>query len=260
MRHLAVVPTPMDASQARALTDRINAAAGELWRLLLEAHEREAWRALGYTSWREYAQAEFTISQRRAYQVLDQGRVIQAIADAAGLPTDDFCTRVQIPEVDARSLKRTLPEVTSEIRERVEAGEEPSDAAQAVVETKREERKAARRNGTPPAPEPEPDEHPEYGAPPEVDMAAELEHALEESRRLERLVERLGGGDDLAAELAKESERYARLEGRVQQMMTTEGELKRTLKYQQGLLKRIRGVLRVERNREILPRLMEIVQ
>src|SRR5687768_8036370 len=76
----------LSADEARALTDRIKDAADQLWTLLLEAHEGRAWEALGYTSWRDYAKSEFGIGQSHAYRLLDQGRVIRAVAAAANSP------------------------------------------------------------------------------------------------------------------------------------------------------------------------------
>jgi hypothetical protein len=132
---------PLNRKSARALTDRINATAGDLCLLLLEAHDREAWKALGYGSWREYATAELRVSQSRAYQVLDHGRVTAALLSVI---TDDSenSTSVEITEAVARDIKPVLPEVVTEIRERVAAGESPVAAARQVIDAKREERKS----------------------------------------------------------------------------------------------------------------------
>src|SRR5690606_572637 len=86
------VKTPMTAEEARDTTNRPKQTAGELWRLLLDAYERQAWRALGYASWKAYVESEFTITRQRAYQLLDQGRVIRLLQEAAG----DVSTTVDI--------------------------------------------------------------------------------------------------------------------------------------------------------------------
>lgn len=57
------------------------------------------------------------MGRSRSYQLLDQGRVIHALADAAGKVSTD----VDISEAQAREIKDDLPTVTAEIRERVEA-------------------------------------------------------------------------------------------------------------------------------------------
>lgn len=58
--------------EARHLTDAIKSSAERLWSLLMEAHDRKAWAALGYTTWRDYAMTEFGMSQSHAYRLLDQ--------------------------------------------------------------------------------------------------------------------------------------------------------------------------------------------
>src|SRR4051812_48707090 len=69
--------------EARELTEIIRRNIDDLrrtdeqvWRLLMVAYEREAWRALGYGSWREYATREYGLSQSYAYKLLDKARVI----------------------------------------------------------------------------------------------------------------------------------------------------------------------------------------
>jgi hypothetical protein len=69
--------------EARQLTERIRSAAAALWQLLAEAHQRGAWRALGYDTFKSYVEAEFQMSEQRAYQLLDQARVIAAITESA---------------------------------------------------------------------------------------------------------------------------------------------------------------------------------
>lgn len=248
---------PLSPADARALTDRIRSTAEQFAGLLREAYERRAWEALGYSSWREYATTELSISQSRAYQLLDHAKVIAAVQEAAG----GISTMVEIGERDARRLKPHLEEVTEEIRERVESGEEPKAAVAAVVDTKREERQAERREKEVARPEPAPetaqdDEVAEWGEAPQMDVHAELAHALEENQRLREALD----ATDQGAELRRWTEKYARLDGRVQQMLTTEAELKKTIRYLQGTLKKVAGVLRVERFEEIVPRLTEVVQ
>ena len=56
----------------------------EVDQLLLEAHDRGAWRVLGYGTWQEYMKKEFDLSRSRSYQLLDRARVRQALL-AAGV-------------------------------------------------------------------------------------------------------------------------------------------------------------------------------
>jgi hypothetical protein len=121
----------LDASAARELTDRIKASANQLWILLLEAHERRAWIALGYASWAAYVRAEFRISRSRSYQLIDQGRVIRALRSVS--------TSVDISEAQARDLKPRLVEVTETVRSRLAAGA-AENVAYAVEQVVKEER------------------------------------------------------------------------------------------------------------------------
>jgi hypothetical protein len=122
----------LDAGAARELTDRIKASADQLWVLLLEAHERRAWVALGYASWAAYVRAEFHISRSRSYQLLDQGRVIRALQSVS--------TSVDISEAQARDLKPRLAAVTEAVRSRVaaEASGSVADTVAQVVEDERQ--------------------------------------------------------------------------------------------------------------------------
>ncbi|GHA13529.1 hypothetical protein GCM10007989_05160 [Devosia pacifica] len=127
-------------SDAQILTDQIRVAVDQLWELLLEAHERQAWKAMGYPTWDAYIAGEFNMSRRHSYRLLDQGMVNRAIADASG---QDVTHGSQISEREARDLKPIIGEVTSEIRSRVESGEHPGRAASEVVEAKRANKKRA---------------------------------------------------------------------------------------------------------------------
>lgn len=73
------VSEKLEASAARALTDRIKESAENLWRMLLEAYEGGAHTALGYCSWGAYFEAEFGGMKSKAYQLLEAGRVVRAI-------------------------------------------------------------------------------------------------------------------------------------------------------------------------------------
>lgn len=103
--------------EARALTDRIRSTTEQLWALLAEAHDRQAWAALGYDSFKGYVTAEFGMSKQRAYQLLDQARVIQALTEATGSTMVD---PVVVSERDARDLKPILTTVVERVRETVE--------------------------------------------------------------------------------------------------------------------------------------------
>lgn len=128
--------------EARARAERIRATAEALWALLAEAHDRGDWRALGYDSFKSYVGTEFGMSKQRAYQLLDQARVIHALSEAAG------STTVDLSEREARELKPHLDEVAQAVREATEDTEldcKP-EAARAAIDQMRShirEQKAA---------------------------------------------------------------------------------------------------------------------
>lgn len=236
-------------SEARDLTDRINRTAGDLCLLLVEAHERQAWRALGYDSWKEYAEHELQISRSYAYRQLDLGRVTLALASAVMVndasPNGDTAIP-PITEIAAREIKPLLPEVTEEIRERVAAGESPEQVVPDVVTAARE---ITRANGRPARrkaePEPPPtDEH-------EPDLAQELEDAQHEIERLQQENASLRT-DDAAGEIrrlsALRAQEYANNLGLQREL----SQLREILRKRDALLIRIRKALGIGREDDIL--------
>jgi N6-adenosine-specific RNA methylase IME4 len=117
----------LEASAARALTDRIKEGAENLWRMLLEAYEGGAHTALGYSSWGAYFEAEFGCRKSKAYQLLEAGRVVRAIdanSAIAERPTESQ-TRPLAP------IAKTAPEGAARIWEA--AVEEHGDPTAADV-------------------------------------------------------------------------------------------------------------------------------
>ena len=111
-----VTPADLTKAQARRLTDKIAEAAEHLWTLLLEAHDRKAWKALGYDSFSAYAQTEFGMSERNAFRLLDQGQVIRELERVAELP------RASVTSVSARAaedVKADLPALAEKVTEAV---------------------------------------------------------------------------------------------------------------------------------------------
>lgn len=130
----------MSKADARKLTQKIKTAVDDLWSLLVQAHNWKAWKALEYQTWEAYVSAEFNMSRQRSYQLIDQGKVIHAIAEAAG----KMSTTVDISERDARDLKSDLPAVADQIKARVEAGTAPEKAIAETVAAKRADKEQAR--------------------------------------------------------------------------------------------------------------------
>lgn len=73
----------MDASAARALTDRAKIDAEKLWVTFLDLYRGEAHTALGYSSWADYCKAEFDVGRSRAYELLNAARVAEALRESA---------------------------------------------------------------------------------------------------------------------------------------------------------------------------------
>ena len=101
-------------SEARLLTDRIRQSTTELWQLLAEAHDRQAWQALGYDSFKAYVEAEFAMSKQHAFRLLDQARIVAALNEVAESPRGDSIT---ITEKEARDLKPHLDEVAARVKQ-----------------------------------------------------------------------------------------------------------------------------------------------
>lgn len=220
------IATTFTERQARAITDQINAKSGELFSLLQQAHDGGAWAALGYSNWRDYATAEFSVSQSRAYQLLAQARVVTEIREAAN------STLVEISERQARDIKPILADVKQEIRAKVEAGVEPVQATYAVIEAKRVEH---RENSTKVEKVPPPAALAPEPATSEVErLRAELVEARDNARELAALVESydsVTAGEHAAAkEMAKLRAQLRTVEATRDQWMTTASELRREVK------------------------------
>jgi hypothetical protein len=140
---------PVDQAQARALTDQIKAGMRQVCMLLLEAHRRRAWLALGYDSWERYVREEFSLSKSRSYELLDQAHVLRSIQLALGMP--------EVPRVSAYAageIKHLLAEVIDEVRLRAEADGAQPRVTEIVTEVVQVTRKriAAVREYAGPAP------------------------------------------------------------------------------------------------------------
>lgn len=72
--------------EAEAHTAKIEATAAVLCLLVKEAHDKQAWRALGYGSWAAYVDERFVgkVSRSRSYQLIAQAAVIEGLAAETG--------------------------------------------------------------------------------------------------------------------------------------------------------------------------------
>lgn len=130
---LTVAP-PLTFDEAKTLTEHIRATTDVLYVLIQRAHAGRAWEALGYNSFEAYVNTEFSISRSRAYQLLNQAKVVEEIVAAA--PEG---TRIAISEAAARDLKSLVSEITPEIAEATK-DLSPEDAGLAIEDMIREYR------------------------------------------------------------------------------------------------------------------------
>jgi len=92
----------MDEAEAAVITQEIRDTTTLVCHLVKEAHDKQAWRALGYPTWAAYCKAEFNIGRSRSYQLVRYAEAIALTATAAGLPEStivDF-----LPEGETRGL------------------------------------------------------------------------------------------------------------------------------------------------------------
>ena len=110
----------MTAEQALEITAKVKSYIGCVWRLLCQVHENRGYISLGYQTFEDYLRTELDISRRQGYRLIDQGKVITAITEAAEMsPNGD----IEISEADSRAIKPQLELVVSKVRDRVEHGE-----------------------------------------------------------------------------------------------------------------------------------------
>lgn len=130
---------PMNKAEATAITQRIRKAVDDLYVWVDEAHKRKAWKPLGYATWEAYVRAEFDMSARHSYRLIDYAEVVRELDAAAG---QNVTRGSQISEREAREIKENLPAVAAEVKDRVAAGQEPSKAVAETVKAKRSEKKS----------------------------------------------------------------------------------------------------------------------
>lgn len=72
--------TPMTETEARVLIEEIKTDISAVGAKLLELHEREGWKALGYTSWRECVMQEFDFQSSHVYRLLDFAKIQRVLS------------------------------------------------------------------------------------------------------------------------------------------------------------------------------------
>lgn len=108
---------PMTKMDAVKCCIEIRNNLGSVRSRLLELHNREGWRALGYKSWRECVQQEFGGSQSRMYQELAAAQVEVNISHLVEIPESSQPAK-PIPERHARPLASLPPEKQAAVYKR----------------------------------------------------------------------------------------------------------------------------------------------
>ena len=98
----------IDLKEAQELTETIKSAATATCLLLQHAHDKKAWKAMGYNTWTEYIDNEFKFTRARSYQLLAQANVISAITEVSG-------TEIFLTEKEAKLIKKELPKITEKV-------------------------------------------------------------------------------------------------------------------------------------------------
>ena len=80
VEHVDETAIALDASTARALTDRIKVGVEAVWELITQAYVQRAWDALGYSSWDDYCTREFGTSRLRLRRE-ERAEVVASLRD-----------------------------------------------------------------------------------------------------------------------------------------------------------------------------------
>jgi hypothetical protein len=131
----------LDEQSARAITESIKTTANMMYLLVKRAHAGKAYKALGYTSFKEYVETEFGFSKVYAYRLLNQASFIEAIE--AKVPEG---TEIHISEPVSTKLKKALPELLETIEARVATLDDDDDAGAVIEDIIREHREQSEAN------------------------------------------------------------------------------------------------------------------
>lgn len=210
-----------------------------------------------------FLQIEFGIGRQRAHQLITAAEVVEGLSTNGGhspLPENERQARVladlpkaQQPRAWREAVKdaaerggKVTAAVVKKAVDRIKGnGKKPSkvEAMRAQREAHAVAREKPSTNG----------KHPD----PEDDLAAELERTGKDNDRLRALVETLQTGK-AEKEYTKLVDRYARLEGRLQQALKTTSEATKDATYAKGLLAKVRKALGVTKDSEVLPAIQDL--
>lgn len=117
-------------TEARELTDEIKVTGAKLWQLVYEAHQRGAWRALGYSTWEEYVQTEFSRGSSYGQYMLQHGKFMHFLCSS-------LATMVALEERQTRGIRDQAESIVEDVRAAVAAGADPQHAVEAAITERR---------------------------------------------------------------------------------------------------------------------------
>lgn len=112
--------TPLDKEGARRLTEELRTGFDSLGKKLLEAYTRRAFKALGYSTFVDYADAELNLSRSRAYKALDEARVSSSLLPELGeevvrkIPGSQKEVLIEVPVSERVGLYKEAQKTASE--------------------------------------------------------------------------------------------------------------------------------------------------
>ena len=109
---VTVATGPMTEAEAREITERIRRTQDDWCRLVYEAYERQAWKAMRYGSWVDYVADELPMSRSRSYQLLAHAKLTLALGIGNGVHNVDTPTEGQTRILSGEARKRVTKAAT----------------------------------------------------------------------------------------------------------------------------------------------------
>ena len=131
-----VLALELDVNAAKELTESIKSTATATCLLLQQAHDKKAWKTLGYKTWAEYIENEFKFTRVRSYQLLAQASVIKEISEASD-------TEIFLTEKEAKLIKKELPKITAKVSDETKGLDTDGERKEKTTAILKEEIEAA---------------------------------------------------------------------------------------------------------------------
>ena len=243
------------------IEDGLN-AFGQAGQALIQIRDKKLYRAT-HGTFEVYVREKWDLARNRAYRLMEAAIVVQNVAHGQQTgPTSERqarpLTKLDTPEQQVAAWE-LAGDIAAEENKPVTAKhvERAAEAVSAAVNDQPDEDitppppktkdaiKAKAKDKIKAAPEPQQED---FGGP---DLAQELEDTHKDNLKLQELVTSLSATDS-AKEIIVWRGKYEAINGRVNQMLETERQMKSQLTYQTKLLSDIRRRLGVEKNTQIL--------